>query len=89
LQKSGHNKNIHILAEDSNFFIILNFLILYVLHHESLNNANPTSFSFDFEKTKILAQESNTQRSKLAEAAQIWLQQRKNLEENNKVYIAL
>jgi hypothetical protein len=36
------------------------------LHHESRNNGNPTSF----DGTKILAQESNTQRRKLAEAAQ-------------------
>jgi hypothetical protein len=48
-------------------------LVEHVLHHESMNNGNPTSFSFDFEGTKILTQESNTQRRKLAEAAQIWL----------------
>jgi hypothetical protein len=43
---------------------------MYQTHHEPLNNGNPTSFSFDFERTKILAQESNTQSRKLAEAAQ-------------------
>jgi hypothetical protein len=56
------------------------------------------------EGTKILAQEANTQKRKLAEAAQIWLhndahtqkiwkrlifQQIKNLEKNNKVHIVL
>jgi hypothetical protein len=44
-----------------------------LVEHEAINNGNPTSFSFDFEGTKILAQESNTQRRKLAEAPQVWL----------------
>jgi hypothetical protein len=60
-------------------------LVEHVLHHESLNNGNPKYFSFDFEGTKILAQESNNQRRKLVEAPQT-RKIVKKFEKNNKVY---